>query len=156
MAITKETLENTLKELGVDFEVEGNHYIHSSRGRFAPVINTILTIDEDGSGITIMSTLPDRIAPERRSAVCELLNFVHGQNLWNVRFHLDDTGRVFSVGKFMLWGRPFNSIQFGDILFTLLVTTDRLSPPLVALNEKGKSPDSAFELFFLQSDSAKE
>ena len=82
----------------------------------------------------------------------ELLNLVHGQSLWNVRFHLDETGRVFSVGKHMLWGKPFNSIQFGDIFFSLLVSTDRLWPCLQAICEEGKPAAEAFERFFNQAE----
>lgn len=150
MAITRENIETAFKELGITVESDGKHFLHSTSGRHAPLIHSILTIDEDGMGATLTTTLSERIASEKRSAIYELLNLVHGQSLWNVRFHLDDTGRVFSIGKVHLWGRPFNGVQFGDIFFSLLVTTDRLYPCIIGVNEEGLRADEAFERFFMK------
>lgn len=149
--ITLRQVEETLKEMGLQFETQGNSVVHASRGRFAPVVNSILTVDEDGSAATILVALDEEVPQDKRVAVCELLNLVHGQSLWNVRFHLDETGQVFSVGKVMLWGKPYNPTQFGDIFFSNLVSTDRLHPSLVAILRGGKSPVDAFELFFTAS-----
>jgi hypothetical protein len=150
MAITRENVETAFKELGITVESDGKHFLHSTAGRHAPLIHSILTIDEDGTSATFTTTLSERIASEKRPVVYELLNLVHGQSLWNVRFHLDDTGRVFSIGKVQLWGRPFNGVQFGDIFFSLLVTTDRLFPCIIAVNEEGLSAEDAFERFFMK------
>lgn len=149
MSLSSETLQEALKELGLVVEVSGHHLVHSTRGRYAPVLHTIMTIDEDGDGATLMTSLEETIPSEKRTVVCELLNLVHGQNLWNVRFHLDETGRVFSIGKLMLWGKPFNPVQLGDIFYTSLVTADRLHPCLVAVNEQANSAEQAFESFFM-------
>lgn len=151
MSLSLNQIETTLKEMGLHIEAEGRSLVHATKGRHAPVINSVVTIDEDGEAATILSALGEKIAPEKRADVCELLNLVHGQSLWNVRFHLDETGQVFSVGKVMAWGKPFNPIQLGDIFFSLLVTTDRLHPCIIAVNEEGKSASDAFELFFLSS-----
>jgi len=151
MPITPRDIEDTLKELGLAVESDGKHYVYSSKGRHAPRLDAIITVDEDASGATLIVALPGRIATEKHTAICELLNAVHGQSLWNVRFHLDDTGRVFSAGKVMLWGRPFNGVQFGDVFFSLLVSTDRLYPCVVAVNEEGMPASAAFERFFLKA-----
>lgn len=150
MGLTRESLETVFKDLGLTVESDGNQYLHTTEGRHAPLISTILTVDEDLSGGTVITALSERVASQKRAAVYELLNMVHGQNLWNVRFHLDETGRVFSIGKILLWGLPLNSVQFGDVFFTLLVTTDRLYPCIIAINEEGMSAEDAFERFFLK------
>ena len=61
---------------------------------------------------------------------------------------------MFSVGKVQTWGRPFNQVQFGDIVFTLLVTTDRLYPCLEAVQKGNRTAEEAFELFFLSHGQA--
>lgn len=152
MALSRTTIEDALRDLGLQFQSDGTHYVHSTAGRFSPAVNTIISLDEDGSGATLMTTLPGTIAIEKRAVVCQLLNLVHGQNLWNVRFHLDETGRVFSVAKMMLWGKPFNPVQFGDLFFTSLVTTDRLYPCLQAATEESLDAEQAFERFFLRAE----
>ncbi len=151
MSLSLNKIETALKEMGLQVEIEGKTVVHSTKGRNAPLINTVVTIDDDDSAATILSALGETISPEKRLAVCELLNLVHGQSLWNVRFHLDETGQVFSVGKVMTWSKPFNPMQLGDIFFSLLVTTDRLYPCLIAVNENGKTAEEAFELFFIAS-----
>ena len=148
MAITRELLEQTFKEMGLGFETDGKEFVHATPGNYAPVLQSVVSMDEDKMGLTMMTALTGEIAEAKRPVVCELLNLVHGQNLWNVRFHLDESGRVFSVGKHLLWGKPFNSVQFGDIFFTLLVTTDRLYPCLHAITDDGMSAKDAFERFF--------
>jgi hypothetical protein len=150
MSITRENVENAFQELGLTVETDGSHYLHTTEGRHAPILSSILTIDEDNTAATIITALSERIATEKRTAICELLNLVHGQSLWNVRFHLDETGRVFSIGKLMTWGRPFNGVQFGDVFFTQLVTADRLYPCIIAINEEGLTALDAFERFFLK------
>jgi hypothetical protein len=145
--MTHDTMLEALKDLGLTFQTDGTHFVSSNPGRFAPAINTIITLDEDGTGAMIMTALTGEIPAPKRSAVCELLNLVHGQNLWNVRFHLDDTGRVFAISKLMLWGKPFNGTQLGDLIFTALVTTDRLFPCLQAVDQ-GSRVEEAFEKFF--------
>lgn len=152
MPLSRDTLEETLKQMGITVETDGKHFVHAAPGRYAPQISTILTLDEDGSGVTIVSMLPDPVGEERRLVVCDLLNHVHGQSLWNVRFHLDDEGRVLAIGRVSLWGRPFNQVQFGDILFSLLVTMDRLYPCVEALVTENKSVSEAFGRFFLRKD----
>lgn len=147
MAISSQTMLATFKEMGLEVVHEGNDYVHTAAGNHAPVLHSVTTIDEDGNGATLITALSTSIPEERRTAVCELLNLVHGQSLWNVRFHLDDAGRVFSVGKHMTWGKPFNPVQFGDIFFSLLVSTDRLHVCLEAVTA-GKSATEAFEQFF--------
>lgn len=154
MVMTLRMLETALIELGLKVDVEGKSIIHATKGRFAPAIHSVVTIDEDEAGCTVLAALSEVIAPEKRVAVCELLNLVHGQSLWNVRFHLDETGQVFSAGKVLLWGKPFNPNQLGDVFFSQLVTTDRLHPCLIAVNEEGKTPEEAFELFFLTPPSS--
>jgi hypothetical protein len=148
MAITPDTIKAAFTELGLTFEQDGDDYVHTTAGNHAPVLHSVATLDEDGNGVTLLTALVDTVPAERRAAVFELLNLVHGQSLWNVRFHLDENGRVFSVGKHMLWGRPFNSVQFGDIFFSLLVSTDRLYPCLHAIATEGKTPVEAFGMFF--------
>jgi len=151
MTISRQTLEETFKEMGLTVEIDGNDFVHATPGNYAPVLQSVVTLDEDGSGLTMMTAMTGETDPTKRSAVYELLNLIHGQSLWNVRFHLDESGRVFSVGKHLLWGRPFNSVQFGDIFFSLLVTTDRLYPCLTAINEEGLSGKEAFERFFTKT-----
>lgn len=153
MPLSKQTLLDTFKEMELTIEQDGQDFVYTSRGRFAPVLHSVVTLDEDGDGATVMTALLDEVPEAKRSAVCELLNLVHGQSLWNVRFHLDDAGRVFAVGKHTLWGKPFNAVQFGDIFFSLLVSTDRLYPCLQAVNE-GATPTQAFEHFFSQAEEA--
>ena len=149
MSISPERMTEALQELGLTVETDGENFIHTTGGRFAPVISTIITIDEDGSAATLMTALSEIIDPQYRAKVCELLNLVHGQSLWNVRFHLDETGRVLSIGKHLMWGKPFNGVQFGDIFFSLLVTTDRLYPCLIGVTKDGLTVEEAFERFFL-------
>ena len=134
--------------LGIPFQREGNHFVHCTKGRFAPLINVIVTIEEDLSGATVMAALAEPIPKERRVETYELLNLAHGQSLWNVRFHLDDDGQLFTVGRVLTWGRPFNEMQFGDIFFSLVVTLDRLYPCLVPLLEGRETARQAFEHFF--------
>ena len=148
MAIGNETLENVFKELGLTVQREGADYIHATQGDHAPVLHSVCTPDEDGSGVTVLTALTESVPADKRKEVYELLNLVHGQSLWNVRFHLDENGKVFSVGKHLLWGKPFNPVQFGDIFFSLLVTTDRLYPCLNAVLTEGKTAQEAFERFF--------
>jgi hypothetical protein len=148
MSLSPEKIEECLREMGIAFESDGKDFVHATKGNFAPFLHCVVTLDEDGSGITFMTVLPNEIADDHRSLVCELLNLVHGQSLWNVRFHLNEEGRVFSVGKHMLWGKPFNAVQFGDIFFSLLVTTDRLFPCLAAVTEGALTAEAAFERFF--------
>ncbi len=148
MSATNETLENAFKDLGLSFQREGEDYVHTTQGNHAPVLHSVCTPEEDGSGFTVLTALTEPIPADKRPQVYELLNLVHGQSLWNVRFHLDEAGRVFSVGKHQLWGKPFNPVQFGDIFFSLLVSTDRLYPCLSAIVEHGKTPADAFEGFF--------
>jgi hypothetical protein len=148
----REAMEATFKEMGINVEGHGGNYLYATRGRYAPMINTMITLDEDGGGATVMAALEKIIAPEKRAAVCELLNLVHGQSLWNVRFHLDDEGRIFSIGKMLLWGKPFNSLQFGDVFFSLLVTTDRLFPCLNAILEEDSTAVESFEAFFMAKE----
>ncbi len=148
MAISAEVLENTFKEMGLTIQRDGNDFVHSTAGNHAPILHSVVTIDEDDSGATIITALMGTSSPEKRAEVCQLLNLVHGQSLWNVRFHLDESGRVFSSGRHLLWGKPFNAIQFGDIFFSLLITTDRLYPCLEAIERGGKTAVEAFELFF--------
>lgn len=140
--------------MGLTVDQDGNDYIHSTEGNFAPILQTVVTVDEDNQGATLLTALQDAIPEEHRAEVCQLLNLVHGQSLWNVRFHLDESGRVFSVGKHLCWGKPFNPTQFGDIFFSLLVTTDRLFPSLIAIVEGGEDATQAFERFF-SGDGAK-
>lgn len=143
-----ETIETALKDLGLPFETDGSDYTHTTQGNFAPLIHSVVTLEEDGSGVTFLTALPVEIPEPKRATVCELLNLVHGQSLWNVRFHLDESGRVFSAGKHLLWGKPFNGVQFGDIFFSLLVTTDRLYPCLTCVLEENATAAEAFEKFF--------
>jgi hypothetical protein len=150
MSVTRENVEAAFKDLGLVVETDGEHYLYSTKGRYAPLINSILTLDTDNAGATLTTILSEKIAPEKRGDVIELLNLVHGQSLWNVRFHLDETGRVFAIGKHLSWGRPFNTVQFGDIFFTSLVTTDRLFPCLTAITEENLTGVQAFERFFIQ------
>ncbi len=152
MAVTHEIIADAFKDMGLEFEQDGRDYVHTSEGNFAPMLHSVCTIDEDGHGITMLTALTGTVTEERRPAVYDLLNRVHGQSLWNVRFHLDENGRVFSVGKHMLWGKPFNKVQFGDIFFSLLVSTDRLFPCLSAISDEGKSPQEAFERFFANAN----
>jgi hypothetical protein len=152
MSITRKQLEEALQEMGIPFETDGEDFVHTARGNFAPLLHCVMTIDEDQNGVTLLTALSSQIPKERRAAACELLNMVHGQSLWNVRFHLDDNGRVFSVGKTLLWGKPFNSVQFGDIFFSLLVTTDRLYPCLEKIQNSEASAAEAFENFFNRPD----
>lgn len=147
----REQIEKAFQEMEIPVATDGTHFVHTTEGRYAPKLNTVVSVDEDGMGATIMTALEEAVPTVRRSAVYELLNLVHGQGLWNVRFHLDENGRVFSIGKFSLWGKPFNATQFGDIFFTLLVTTDRIHPPLKAILAGDKPVDEAFELFFLKN-----
>lgn len=147
MAITAENVEQALKEMGISFEKDGTDFSHTTRGNFAPLLHSVISLEEDGSGATFLTALVQSIPESFHTRVCELLNLVHGQSLWNVRFHLDESGRVFSTGKHLLWGKPFNPIQFGDIFFSLLVTTDRLYPCLQAILE-GQAAAEAFEKFF--------
>lgn len=149
MVLTLQMMETALKEMGLEVDIEGKSLIHATKGRFAPSIHSVVTVDEDEGGASLLAALDEVIAPEKRTAVCELLNMIHGQSLWNVRFHLDETGQVFSASKVLLWGKPFNPTQLGDVFFSQLVTTDRLYPCLIAVNEEGKTPEEAFELFFL-------
>ncbi|MBY0371464.1 hypothetical protein K2X33_12305 [bacterium] len=146
--LSKETLLKTFEEMGLAVEQDGDDFVHSTEGNFAPLLQTVVTIDEDGAGATLLTALPDAVPEEKWGVVCELLNLVHGQSLWNVRFHLDESGRVFSVGKHLLWSKPFNAVQFGDIFFSHLVTTARLFPCLVSLVETEETAEQAFERFF--------
>ncbi len=148
MSTESKNIETALKDLGLQFETDGSDYTHTTQGNFAPLIHSVMTPEEDGSGVTFLTALPIEVPEKKRSTVCELLNLVHGQSLWNVRFHLDETGRVFSTGKHLLWGKPFNGVQFGDIFFSLLVTTDRLYPCLIEVIENNASAENAFEKFF--------
>lgn len=152
MSLTAKTLEETFKEMGVNFETDGNDYVHTSQGNHAPLLHSVVTLDEGGDGATLLTALAGEIPDNKRATVCELLNLVHGQSLWNVRFHLDESGRVFSVGKHALWGKPFNAVQFGDIFFSLLVTTDRLYPCLNEIVEKNANATQAFEKFFTETN----
>ena len=77
---------------------------------------------------------------------------MHGQGLWNFRYHLDDEGRILTVGKVDLWDQPFNEIQFREIFFTVLVTTDRLYPCLEAIRDGAAGSEEAFEKFFLTKE----
>ena len=94
-----------------------------------------------------MAAFPDPIT-EKRSEICELLNMCHGQSLWNVRFHLDEGGQLFTVGKVLAWGKPFDEVQFGDVFFSLVVTLDRFYPALNKLLLDNDKPEVAFEAFF--------
>jgi hypothetical protein len=151
--ITASKMDEALKEMGLTVQTDGKHWIHTTEGRYAPLLSTIITLDEDGSAATIVIALKEVIPVEKRANVYELLNYVHGQSLWNVRFHLDETGKVFSIGRVMAWGKPFNPAQLGDVFFSLLVTTDRLYPCLVSVNEENMSAADAFERFFLKKES---
>jgi hypothetical protein len=150
MSVTRENVEAAFKDLGVIVETDGQHYLYTTEGRYAPLINSILTIDSDNTGATLTTVLSEMIPPEKKADVVELLNLVHGQSLWNVRFHLDETGRVYAIGKHLSWGKPFNTVQFGDIFFTSLVTTDRLFPCLTAITKENLTGTQAFERFFIQ------
>lgn len=145
--ISANQISNALGSMNLPFQQEGNSFVHVTRGRFAPQINVIFNLEEDGSGVTIMAAYPDPIK-EKRTEVCELLNLCHGQSLWNVRFHLDEGGQLFTVGKVLAWGKPFNEVQFGDIFFSLVVTLDRLWPALNKLLHENQKPTDAFEAFF--------
>ncbi len=148
MAISKELMTETFQEMGIPVENDGVDFVHTTQGNHAPLLHSVVTLDEDGGGATLITALGGEIDPGKRMAVFELLNLIHGQSLWNVRFHMDENGRVFSVGKHMLWGKPFNAVQFGDIFFSLLVTTDRLYPCLAAIVEENAKPAEAFDRFF--------
>lgn len=145
--ISANQISKALDDMNLSWQQEQNNFVHVTRGRFAPQINVIITLEDDGSSATVMASLAKPIT-QKRQEICELLNLCHGQSLWNVRFHLDEAGQLFTVGKVITWGRPFNQVQFGDIFFSLVVTLDRLWPCLTELLEKGKTPTEAFEAFF--------
>jgi hypothetical protein len=149
-----EKLQTALKDLGVEATVEGESCVHVARGRFAPLIQAVASVDEDKAGATLMAGFSENVPDDRRASVLELLNLVHGQNLWNVRFHLDESGKLFSVGKFNLWGKPFNGVQLGDVFYTLVVTTDRLYPCLMSILAEGNSAQIAFDKFFMGQPTA--
>jgi hypothetical protein len=153
-SITPEKLQSALLDLGLTVETDGKSFVHTTRGRYAPILHAIVTPDDDGSAATIMVTSPDIVPEALRARAYELLNLVHGQRLWNVRFHLDDEGRMLAIGKFSLWGKPLNGVQLGDVLFSLLVSLDRLYPCLRALIDNNASAPDAFERFFLIRESA--
>ncbi len=150
MSITSSDIKSTLEDFKLTFETDGQNFIHAGPGRYAELISTVITVDEDLAGATVMSTLPDKVAPEKRPAVYELMNLIHGQNLWNFRCHLDDDGRFLTLAKVSTWGKGYNPTQFGDIFFMVLVTTDRISPCLKAIVDENKSGVDAFENFFLK------
>lgn len=150
MSITHEDVKKALDEMQLKCETDGKNFLHATAGRYAELISTVITLDEDSGGLTIVSTLPIKIKTEHRPAVYELMNLVHGQNIWNFRLHLDEEGRLLALGKMKSWGRAFDAVQFGDIFFSVLVTTDRFSRSLSAIAEQGLSGTKAFESFFTQ------
>lgn len=150
MPLSANDLRDAFQGMDLTVETDGKHFVHSTPGRYAENISTIVTVDDDLGGATIVATLSDEIPAEKRPAVYELLNLAHGQSLWHFRYHLDDEGRLMTIAKVGLWGRSFNPTQFGDIFFTVLVTTDRLAPCLKAIVEGNRSGQEAFELFFLK------
>ncbi len=151
MSISASQIETTLSSMGIAFQREQTNFVHCTKGRYAPLINVLITVEEDLSSATIMAALGEPIALEHRSQVVELLNLAHGQSLWNVRFHLGEDGQLFTVGRVMTWGRPFNEMQFGDIFFSLVVTLDRLYPCLVPIFENRETAQQAFEHFFTKT-----
>jgi len=151
MGIATDQLEKAFNEMGLTYTMNEGTFVSFTQGRFAPNINAVVTIDEDCAALTIMAVLDVNIEEKERPAVYELFNLVHGQSLWNVRFHMDEEGRVFSVGKVQTWGLPFNTVQFGDIYFSLVVSADRLYPCLAAIQMDGADGMTAFEKFFLKS-----
>ena len=151
MGISKDQIETAFKEMGLNYVMNEETFVAFTQGRYAPDINTVVTLDEDCAGLTIMAVLDVHIEEKDRAAVYELFNYVHGQSLWNVRFHMDEEGRVFSVGKVQTWGLPFNTVQFGDIYFSLVVAADRFYPCLEAIQLDGADGTAAFEKFFLKS-----
>lgn len=150
MAFSHEQISKALTEMQLTFQTEGKHFLHASPGRYAEIITTMITPDDDLSGATVVATVPGNVPKEKRPLLYELFNLVHGQNIWNCRLHLDEEGRVLSLGKVKSWGRGFDAIQFGDIFFTVLVTMDRFSRSLRAITEENKNVEEAFEAFFVQ------
>ncbi len=151
MGIGKDQIEKAFNEMGLTYTMNEGTFVAFTQGRYAPNINTVITVDEDCAALTIMAVLDLNIEETERPAVYELFNLVHGQSLWNVRFHMDEEGRVFAVGKVQTWGLPFNTVQFGDIYFSLVVSADRFYPCLQAIQEEGADGPAAFEKFFLKS-----
>jgi len=153
MGIQSSDIESAFKEMGLAYEMDEGTFVTATQGRYAPGISAVVTMDEDCSGATIMALLDPIIEGDHRKVVYELLNLCHGQSLWNVRYHLDEDGHVFSVGKVMTWGKSFNPVQFGDIYFSLVVAVDRLYPCLMAVQLDEANAEEAFEKFFVKSSS---
>jgi hypothetical protein len=149
--LSNQDLLLAFEKMGLTIETDGPHFVHQSIGRQAGLIQTLVTIDDDNRGASIVATLVHQVATDRRGAVHELLNLVHGQSVWHFRCFLDEEGHVLTVGKLELWDLPFNPVQFSEVFYTIVVTADRLFPCLQAI-ASGKSVAEAFEHFFVERE----
>lgn len=150
MPLSHSDISQALKDMELPFQTDGKNFLHAGPGRYAELISTVITLDDDLLGVTIVATLPVPVTVEKRAAVYELMNLIHGQNIWNFRLHLDEDGRMLTLGKVKVWGNPFDPVQFGDVFFSVVATTDRLYRSLRAITEGKESGAQAFEAFFIE------
>jgi hypothetical protein len=150
--LTSQDLLSAFEKMGLTIETDGPHFVHQSIGRKAGIIQSLVTLDDDNRGASIVATLVHQVANDRRALVLELINLVHGQSVWHFRCFLDEEGHVLTVGKMEIWDLPFNPVQFSEVFYTIVVTADRLYPCLQAI-AAGKTAEQAFELFFVERES---